>query len=93
MSEEDIQEAAAPSAVQDLRIDEIGVVVYYGSEPCAAGEIYCGGDFIYGGDFFYQSEPAVIALGNLKEPTCECGAAKIGVKPKAPGHSDWCPAS
>jgi hypothetical protein len=26
-----------------------------------------------------------------KAAVCECGAAKIGIKPYTPGHSSWCP--
>lgn len=26
------------------------------------------------------------------DPDCQCGASMIGVLPRTPGHSDWCPA-
>lgn len=36
-------------------------------------------------------EPVGVAAATA-EKRCECGAAKLGAKTGAPGHSSWCPA-
>lgn len=74
----------------DAQIQELLKVLEMGNYNAAPSELVQGCGTIV--DFFDLPPPTFDPKHiSLARKTCECGAAKTGIKAHQAGHSSWCP--